>query len=77
MVSSLQYCGDQKDQRVTTRISGGGEETLLSEIKPCGMEIPPSEALDTSKSRHLTMGYLLRDEHGDLEFQSLLAKIMG
>ena len=50
-------------------ITGSGEETPLSAVRPCGMEVPPSEALDMSGSPHLTIGYLLRIEYGDLESQ--------
>ena len=37
--------------------------------RPCGMEVPPSEALDMSKILHLIIGYLLRIECGDFKFQ--------
>ena len=55
----------QEGQGVTC----GGEETPLSAVRPCGMEVPPSEALDMSGSPHLTIGYLLRIGYGDLESQ--------
>ena len=48
-------------------ITDGGEETPLSAVRPCGMGVPPSEALDKSESPHLTIGYLLRVGCGDLE----------
>ena len=48
-------------------ITGGGEEIPLSAVKPCGMGVPPSKALDMSGSPHLTIGYLLRIGYGDLE----------
>ena len=51
------------------RILDGSEETILNMVRPCGMGIPPSEALDTSRSLHLIIGYLLKVECGDLEFQ--------
>ena len=41
-------------------VTGGGEKTPLSAVRPYGMEVPPSEALDMSGSPHLTIGYLLR-----------------
>ena len=50
-------------------ITDGGEETPLNAVRPCGMEVPPNEALDMSGSPHLTIGYLLRIGYGDLEFQ--------
>ena len=51
------------------RVTGGCEATPLSVVRPCGMEVLPSEALDTSGSLHLTIGYLLRIGCGDLESQ--------
>ena len=50
-------------------VTGGGEETPLSAVRLCGMEVPPSGALDMSGSPHLTIGYLLRIGCGDLESQ--------
>ena len=50
-------------------VSGGGEETPLSAVRPCGMRVPPSGALDMSGSPHLTIGYLLRIGYRDLESQ--------
>ncbi len=41
-------------------VMGGGEETPLSAVRPRGKGVPPSWALDTSGSPHLTIGYLLR-----------------
>ena len=51
------------------RITGGGKETLLNAVRPCGMGVPSSEALDMSGSPHLTIGYLLKIGCGDLESQ--------
>ena len=51
------------------RVTGGGEETPLSAVRPCGMGVPPSEALDISGSPHLTISYLLRIGCRDLESQ--------
>ena len=50
-------------------VTGGSKETPLSAVRPCGMEVPPSEALDMSESPHLTIGYLLRIGCEDLESQ--------
>ena len=50
-------------------VMGGGEETPLSAIRSCGMEVPPSEALDMNGSPHLIIGYLLRIGCRDLESQ--------
>ena len=51
------------------RITDGGEKRPLSAVRPCGMGVPPSEALDMSGSLHLTIGYLLRIGCWDLESQ--------
>ena len=50
-------------------VTGGGEETPLSAVRPCRIGVPPSEALDMSGSAHLTISYLLRIGCGDLESQ--------
>ena len=50
-------------------VPSGDEETPLSAVRPCGMGVPPSEALDMSRSLHLTIGYLLKIGYGDLESQ--------
>ena len=57
----------QEGQEATTGVTGGNEEKTLSVVRPCGMEVPPSEALDKSGSPHLTIDYLLRVGCGDLE----------
>ena len=62
----------QKNQRALMGIMGGGNKTPLSAVRQCGMEVPPSEALDTNGSLHLTMGYLLRDECGGLRVLELI-----
>ena len=43
---------------------GGGEETPLSAVRLYGMRVPPSEAIDISRSPHLIIAYLLRGECG-------------
>ena len=48
-------------------IIDGGKETLLNTVRPCGMGVPLSEALDMSESPYLTIGYLLKIRCGDLE----------
>ena len=52
----------REGQRATMEVTGGGEETQLSAVRPCGMEVPPSEVFDMSGIPHLTIGYLLRVE---------------
>ena len=37
----------------------GGEETPLSIVRPCGMEILPSGALGMNGSLYLTIDYIL------------------
>ena len=53
--------------------------TPLSVISLYRMGGPPSEALDMIESPYLTIGYVLRGEHGDLKFRShgWLAKVRG
>ena len=48
-------------------VTCGDEDTLLSTIRPCGMGVLSSEALDTTGSLHLTIGHLLKSECGNLE----------
>ena len=55
----------QKGQGVT----GSGEETPLNVVRPCGMGVLSSEALDMNGSPHLIIDYLLRIGCGDLESQ--------
>ena len=59
----------REGQRATTGVMGGGEETPLSMVGPCGMGVPRNEALVISWILYLIIGYLLRVECGDLEFQ--------
>jgi hypothetical protein len=47
------------DLGVTVGVMGGGEETPPSAVRPRGMGVPPSWALDMSGSPHQTIGYLL------------------
>ena len=35
-------------QAAIMKAKSGGEETPLNAIRPCGMEVPPNETLDTS-----------------------------
>ena len=52
-------------------ITDGGEETLLSKIRLCRMEIQPKKTLNMSGILHLTNGYLLEDEQEVLMFGTL------
>ena len=49
-------------------VISGGEETTLSVIKPCRMEVPLNDALDMNKSLHLSIDYLLRSECKDTTY---------
>ena len=51
------------------RVMDGIEETPISVVRPCGMGVPPSEALHMSGSPHPTISYLLRIGCRDFEFQ--------
>ena len=55
--------------REDQEVMGGGEGTPLSAVRPYGMGVLSSEALDMSGSPHLTIGYLVRIGCGDLESQ--------
>ena len=48
-----------KVQKDTIKVMNGGEKTLLSVVRLCRMGVPSKRALDISKNRHLTIGYLL------------------
>ena len=51
-------------------VIGSGEEIpLISAVRPCGMEVPPSEALDMSGNLHLIISYRLKIGCGYLESQ--------
>ena len=48
-------------------LRSGGEQTPLSIL----LEVLPSEVINMSRSPYLTIGYLLKYEREDLEFNSL------
>ena len=58
-------------------IMDDSKETPLSAVRPREMEVSPSGTFDMNESSHLTIGYLLRSEHENLESKpySWLAKI--
>ena len=64
MVSSCQYYGNPRGQEATIGIMGGDEETPLSAIRPCQMEVLPNKVLNLSGSLYLIIGYLLKGEYG-------------
>jgi hypothetical protein len=65
-VSSRQHVGGPGGHGITTGVTSGGGETPLSAVRPCGMGVPPSEALDMSRSPHLTIGYLQKRSPGEV-----------
>ena len=69
MVSLHRHCNDSNGQGTIIEIIGGGEKTPLNTIRLFGMEVPPSGALNMSRSPYLTIGYLLIDVLKDLEFK--------
>ena len=46
-------------------IMDGGRDATLSIVRPCGMDVLPSGALDMSGSLNLTIDYLLKGEWED------------
>ena len=48
-------------------VMGGGGKAPLSVAKLCEMEVLLGTDLDICRSLHLSIGYLLKDKHGDLE----------
>ena len=65
-----QHRGDLGDHGAIIEVMHGGGETPLSAVRPCGMGVTPTKALDMYGSPHLTILYLLRGEQGDLEVKS-------
>ena len=70
MVPLDQYRGDLDGHVAIMGVMYGGGEILLSAVKPCRMDVTPKKALDMYRNPHLTIPYLLRDEHEDLEDKS-------
>ena len=66
MVSLYQCYGNLGSHEVTMKVIGGGEDTLLSAVRPYRMDVSPNGALNMSESPHLIIGYVLNDEHEDL-----------
>ena len=54
-------------QEASTGVTGSGDETPFSTVRPYEMGVRPNKALDMKESPHLTMDYLLRVECGDLK----------
>ena len=62
MVALSQHHGDLDGHGAIMEVIYGGNEIALSAVKPCGMSIIPSKALNMYGSRHLIISYLLRDQ---------------
>ena len=62
MVALRRHLGDLGDLGVTMEVKHGSDETPLSAVRPCGMGVRLSLALDISGSPHLIILYLLRGE---------------
>ena len=69
VVSSYQHYRNLRGQKATmgVRSDGKAQETPLSTVRLYKMGIPPSGALDISRSLHLIIGYLPNNEHEQLE----------
>ena len=70
MVALRQHRGDLGDHGAIMEVMNGGDETPLSAVRLCGMDVTPKKALDMYRSPHLTILYLLRGEQGDLQDKS-------
>ena len=70
MVALSQHRGDLDSYGIIMEVMYGGGGTSLSAVKPCGMGITPSKALNMYGSPYLTISYLLRDEQRNLEDNS-------
>ena len=79
MVALDQHYGDLNGHGVIMGVMHGGGGTPLSAVRPYGMGVTPSKALDMYESPYLTISYLLRGEQGDLEdkFQAWIGYIQG
>ena len=70
MVALGQHCGDLDGHGAIMGIMHGGSETPLSAVRPCGMDVTPTKALDMYGTPHLTISFLLSGEQGNLEDKS-------
>ena len=75
MVALRGHCGDLGGLGVTMRVKHGSGESSLSAVRPCGMGVTPSMALDISGSPHLTIPHLLRGEVKELRDE--LSPVVG
>ena len=70
MVALGQHHSDLDGHEAIIGFMHGGGGTLLSAVRPCGMGVTPSKALNMYGSPYLIIPYLQRDEQGDLEDKS-------
>ena len=56
-------------------VRSGSKDIPLSEIRLYGMGVPLNRALNMNGSLHLTIGYLLRIEHGG--FGVIVLQLVG
>ena len=76
VVSSCEcHCDLGVGKKANIEVTGGGEEMLLSMVRLCGMEVPPSTGLDISRSLPLNISFLLKDEQKDLKSHSCIANV--
>ena len=62
MVAFGRHHGDLDGHGAIIEVMHGGGGTLLSTVRPCGMDVTPNKELDMYGSSHLMILYLLRDE---------------
>ena len=56
------HCVDPGGQRATIGVTVSGEETILSVIRPCKMEVLANTTLDMIESPQIVISYLLKGE---------------
>ena len=62
MVALGHHRGDLGGHGAIIGVMHGGGGTLLSAIRPCGLDVTPRKALDMYGSLHLIIPYLLKGE---------------
>ena len=70
MVALGQYRGGLDGHGAIMEVIHDGGGTPLSTVRPYGMGVIPSKALDMYGSPHLMIPYLLKGEQGNLEDKS-------
>ena len=62
MAPLRQHYGNLDGNRIIMEVMYGGGRIPLSVVRPCGMDVTSSMALDMCESPYLTILYLLRIE---------------